>query len=66
MAPKVRVRRKDKDVGEAKSEKLKAHWTIANKKFFLEALKEKQKGTRLDKAFGWENIMKEFNTKKGT
>lgn len=61
---------KDKDVGKVKIEKPKAHWTIANKKLFLNlVLEQKQKGNRPDKAFnavGWENIVKEFNTKTDT
>lgn len=45
-------RGKDKDVGEDKWDKQKAHWTIANKKLFLNlALQEKLKRNRPRKAF---------------
>lgn len=70
MDSEVRVREKDKDLGEVKSMKLKTRWTTVNKKLFLDlTLEEKQKGNRPGKAFnaiGWENINKEFNAKTGT
>lgn len=35
-APNLSVRGKDHDLGEVKSEKSEIHWTIANKKLFLD------------------------------
>lgn len=56
---------KDKGMGESKSEKPRVHWTLSNKKLFLDlALGEKHKGNWPDKAFnaiGWKNIIKAFN-----
>lgn len=63
MAPKLSGRGEVNDVDEVKSEKLKAHWTTANMKLFLDlTIEEKQKGNQSGKAFnavGWENIIKE-------
>lgn len=65
MAPKVIPKGKDKDMGEGKSKKPKAHWMLSNKKLHLDlALAEKLKRNRPGKAFnavGWEKILKAFN-----
>lgn len=49
---KINVRGKDKDIGEVKSEKPNAHWTIMDKKLFLDlALEQKHKGNQSGEAF---------------
>lgn len=66
MGPKAFTRGKDKGVGEGKSDKPKADWTIANKKFVDLALEEKHNGIRLGKAYdavGWE-ILSRLSTRK--
>lgn len=69
MAPKLISKGKEKDGEECKSDRLKANWTIADKKLFLNlVIKEKVKGNRPRKAFnavGCENIVKSFNGKTG-
>lgn len=67
MAPNVISKGGEKNRGEGKSNRPNAHWTTANKKFFLDlALEEKVKGNRPSKDFNairWENIIKSFNEK---
>lgn len=64
MELEIMSREKDKDVGEGKSDKPKAHWTIVNKKFFLYlTLEEKLKGNRPSKAFNVVGREKTFNEK---
>lgn len=68
MEPKVSNKENDKDVQDSKTEKQKGHWTISNKKLFIDlAIEQRHLGNRpgnLFTALGWENIPKAFN--KGT
>lgn len=67
MASKVNNKGHDKGIVDSKSDKEKAHWTLSNKKLFIDlALEQKQEGNRPSKIFNalrWENIMRAFNEK---